>query len=690
VSILVPLPFPMKKSIVLVLALVIGLYACRREQRFSKFTTNILAPLAHTSLNLDNLVGDSVLVPDPDGALRLAHSYTLYDGELDELFEMPDTTRTNTIKLQNLELADQAIEQAVPLFLIFPGATAAHGATVPIPAQSASGLPPIQLDGSAFFTEATMLSGTMEIEIENGFPVVIDELIFALRNEVDNSLITQDTFTNIQPGATATKSVDLAGKTMYAAMLAEAVSVKTAASSGPVTIDAYAETIVKIAVKDLKPYSATARFPAQNVITENQKVIYDFGTSEVKWTKIKSGRVTFNIVSTIQEAMDATYHIPNATKGGTEFLRTFTVPAAPPGGQSNFTVDYDLAGYTFDLRGQNPIVDDTVNTWYNELLVTIDSTGNLRNISLDDSVYIFLGLLDVIPEYAEGYFGQEQVALGPETIDFDFFTSTQGTLGFEDMNVSLRMLNGIGASAQAMINSITARNTGKGNAIQLTGPGLAGPHILPAATYPPFMRTSKVIDLNGSNSNIKEFFELIPDKIDYDVLIETNPGGNTGLYKDFVIDQSDFQAILDVDIPMSIKAENLTLEDTLNFDFAGFERSDKIVEGALNLVVDNGFPFQAKIQVYLMNQNDVIIDSLVVDKNTIEPGNIDANRIVMEPKRSVVVAEVPLAKMSKLKVTKKMLVKVVIDTPPSGYWKIYDNYTFDLSITGDFIYEQNN
>ncbi len=682
----------MKKSFIVLLMLTAAFSSCKREKQYSRFNTNIIAPLAKASLDLNNLVGDSVLIPDANGALRLATSYTLYDGNLSDYFQVPDSARTNVLKLESLQLADQQIEQAVPLFLIFAQAVNFHGMTENIPALSGSGLPPIQLDGSDFFKEATMNSGTMEISIENGYPVEITELIFALRNEVDNSLITQDTFSNIAPGATQTKSVDLAGKTMYAAMLAEAISIQTAASNGKVLIDAYAETTVSIAVKNLKPQSAIARFPAQSVINEDALVVYNFGDAEVKTILIKSGRVSFNIASTIEEEMTAVYHIPNATKNGVPFERTFVVPAAPSGGQSTRMINYDLAGYTFDLRGKDPLVDDTVNTYYNYLNVTIDSTGIERNISLDDSIYVYVGLLDVLPEYAEGYFGSEKLSLGPETVDFEFLTNTQGSLSFEKIDVSLRMENGIGASAEAKINSITARNTGKGNALQLTGPGLAGPHLLPSATYPPLTRSNKVINLNSGNSNIQQFFELFPDKIDYHVEIQTNPGGNNGLYQDFVVAESDFRAILDVDIPMSVKANNLTLEDTIAFDFASFERSENIVEGALNLIADNGFPFEAKIQAYLMNENGDIIDSLVMSQNRIEPGNMDVNNIVVSPKRSVVVAETPLAKMPNLRATKKVLIKVVIDTPSSGsgYWKLYKNYTFDLSITGDFIYEQNN
>ncbi len=682
----------MKKTLLFSLLGLALLFACKKEQKFSRFNTRILTPLIHTSLGLDDLLDDSTLVPDPDGSLRLVSEYELYRSGINDLFEIPDSERVNTVSLKTLKLADQDMVQPVPLVMIFPQAAILDGQSWPIPAQSISTLPSIPIDASSFFKEATFNSGTMEISITNGYPVEISTLIFQLSNVVDGSVIQTDTFSNITPGSTQTKVIDLAGKKLYAQMQATPILIETAASSGPVLIDKDALTIIRLQVRDMKPQSAIARFPAQSVLSEEQTVVYNFGSAEVKKLRVRTGRVSFRVVSTIEEEMNVVYQIPYATKNGVPFYQTFTVPPAPSGASSTYITNYDISGYEIDLRGKDPFIKDTVNSFYSVLDVSIDSSGIERNISLDDSIFMYLGLLDLEPEYAEGYFGQETIQVGPETEEFDFLSGMEGKIDFEDLNFSIDIENGMGASAQAVINQLTSRNTRKNTIVALTGSGVAGPHVLPPATYPPLTPSHYSIPLNKSNSNIKAFIEHLPDKLDYDVTIQTNPNGNVNNYKDFVTGESNLVATLNVDMPMSLKADNITLSDTIDFDFFALNNSQNILEGALNVVADNGFPFEVELQLYLLDGNGMITDSLVAaPRNIIAAASADANNKITAPLRTVVVAKADQEKMKKLRATRKILVKAVINTPPqtSNYWKIYSSYTFNVSLTGDFLYDQN-
>ncbi|MDX5320709.1 MAG: hypothetical protein LPK45_06370 [Bacteroidota bacterium] len=681
----------MKKGLIVLASALLLMGACKREQPFSRFNTNLLVPLAKTELDLGNLLSDSVLVPDPNGALRLVTSYDLYRARIADIFVFPDTERVNTLSLKTLKLADQTQSQIVPLFLIFPGAAALHGQTVPIPAQSISGITPIQIDASAFFKQATFNSGTMEIKIDNGYPVEISKLIFQLSNQ-GGSVIQTDTFTNIAPGSSQTKIIDLAGKTLTSDLLATPILIETAPSNGAVLINQYAITTITFSVKDLKPQSAVARFPAQSVITSDETVVYDLGEAQIKNATFAAGTARFRVVSTIEEEMNVNYYIPYATKNATPFHVNFKVPAAPPGGVANFLVEYDLAGYKMDLRGKDPWLKDTVNSMYNILDVTIDSTGIERNISMDDSVFIYLGLIDIIPEYAEGYFGNETIEVGPETVDFDFFAGLKGGIDFEDINVNLVLESGVGSEARATINQLTSRNTKKGTTVQLTGAGVNGPHTLASATYPPLVKSRTAINLNKNNSNIKPFIEQLPDKLDYHLSIVTSPNGNVNNYKDFVVKESEIVAKLEVDMPVSLKADNITLSDTLNFDFSTVANNDRILEGKLNIVADNGFPFEVDLQVFVVDEYGQVVDSLMgTSNNRVMAAQADANGYIATPLRSVAIAYASPEKMARLRHAKKLIVRATINTPKTNanYWKIYSNYTFNVSLTGDFIYDQN-
>ncbi len=682
----------MRKPVpLLFLFLVFLATACKKEKQFSSFNTNILAPLISGELDLGNFTGDSLLTADGDGALTLVYDYELYRARIEDYFQVPDTERVNTLSLQTLVLADQEVIQPVPLFLVYPPALALNGQVVSIPAQTVTNTAPIPVDGSSFFNTATFRSGTMEIKINNGFPVDLARLIFELRNVVDGSVIQTDTFRNVPSGGSQIRTIDLAGKTVYAQMEAVAKLIETDASNGPVLVNSGALALITITAKDMKPESATAKFPAQSVISADNNIVYDLGGAQVKHMKVKSGRVSFRVVSTIQEDMKVDYRIPHAVRDGLPFLQQFTVPAAAPGSNVQFIREYDITGYTIDMRGKNPIVDDTVNSFYNILDVTIDSTGRETSISLNDSVFLYIGLLDIIPEYAEGYFGQQTMAIGPSTIDFDFFKSVSGKLDLEDITLSLEMQNGIGAEADLKINYLTARNSRKGNAVQLSGTPISSVIKLYEATLIPFSPNIQIVTLNPSNSNIKPFVELLPDKLDYSVEIQTNPNGNVNNYRDFITDQSEFVALLGVNIPVSLKADALSLSDTVEFSFGSLQRSENIREGNLNIVCDNGFPMDATLQIYLLNDNNFIIDSLMISRNRISaaPSNPSTYKVI-QPLRSVAVAELPPARMSNFRLAKRMIVKATFDTSKTSnnYWKIYNSYKFGFTLTGDFIYEQ--
>lgn len=683
----------MKKIFTLIVLLGLLITGCRKDQSFSSFETNVLLPLAGTELDFNNLLRDSILVPDANGALHLVSTYDLYRAKISDLLHVPDTERVNTLSLKTLRLADQNQSQMVPLFLIYPDAMSLNGQTVPVPAQSITGLNAIPVDASEFFKEATFNSGTMEISIANGYPVTISTLIFQLSNVIDGSVIQTDTFTNIQPGSSQTKIIDVAGKTLYAQMEAKPLLIETAASPGPVYINALAYTTISFAVKDLRPFSAIARFPAQSVLSEDLSVVYYFGEAQLKKLRIKSGSVSFNVVNTIEEDMKVDYRIPYATRNGQPFVQTFTVPAAPPGGSSNFRIEYPIAGYEIDLRGKNPVLQDTVNSFYNVLDVTIDSSGIERRISLDDSIYLYIGLIDLVPDYAEGYFGQNVFESGVQNIEVDFLKNLNGGIDFEYLNFNVRLENGIGAPARANLLNMTGRNTKKGSSVSLNGTGIMGIHDLNPAIFPPLQPYNKIININSSNSNIKPLVEQVPNQMDYNVSITTNPNGNVNNFRDFITDQSEIAAVLEVDMPMSFKADKITLLDTMGFDLNAATASRNVLRGHINFVVDNGFPFEVDVQFYLLDENGNLMDSLVgTTDNKALAAPTDVNNKVISPQRSVVIAKLDEPRLANLRRCKQIVVKASIDTPKSNsnYWRIYNDYRLKVSVTGDFIYEQNN
>jgi hypothetical protein len=102
------------------------------------------------------------------------------------------------------------------------------------------------------------------------------------------------------------------------------------------------------------------------------------------------------------------------------------------------------------------------------------------------------------------------------------------------------------------------------------------------------------------------------------------------------------------------------------------------------LFAANGFPLDARVQLYLIDENGMVTDSLF-SNSLIAAAPVDANFKAIGQQNTVINFAVSTAKADKLVNTKKVVVKAVFDTKPQNqYLKMYSNYKLDLQLTSDF------
>jgi hypothetical protein len=172
--------------------------------------------------------------------------------------------------------------------------------------------------------------------------------------------------------------------------------------------------------------------------------------------------------------------------------------------------------------------------------------------------------------------------------------------------------------------------------------------------------------------------------MEFSLNITTDPLGNISGGNDFEYNEYGFKANLDIEIPLSLIAHEMTLVDTINFHLSKPD-SYTINHGMLSLIADNGFPFSATTQLFLLDGNDVLTDSLMLYPNTIESAPLDANDKVISKKRSIIKTYVIGAKLDHLYNAKKIIVVARFNTTlPEHYVKIYSNYSLEIKLTGDF------
>ncbi len=416
-------------------------------------------------------------------------------------------------------------------------------------------------------------------------------------------------------------------------------------------------------------------------------IFYSLGDAQLTQVILKSGKILLTIKSQVKGVVDFTYKLPKMTDpAGNIFDTTVTIPAATATVEGIYTGVFDLAGYKIDLTG-------TAGTSFNTLLTSYNGNLSPNNpgptiITAGESVDISNTFLDIVPQYAKGYFGQTVFPIGPDSSDFTMFNHIiDGTLSLEDIDVGLSIQNSIGADARVSINELSSINSRTGTTIPLANSIIGSPLNITRSTDNAGLVTPTTysVSFTPANSNIKQFFENLPNRLKYQLDLELNPIGNVSGGNDFVYYDKLMKTDLNITIPLSLVANDLSMADTLDFNMSA--SADNVNSGTLFLHVENGFPFTAEAQLYLMDENLNIVDSLISAPNAILAPPLDGNFICAGKKLTILSFPVNAEKLTLLRSTDKMYIKMKFNTEAQPvYVKLYSFYEMKVKLVGDFNY----
>ncbi len=493
------------------------LFSCRsnKQETHPAWNTNLLLPLITTNLNINQIVADSLIHKNADSSISLVYKTNLYNLNLaQQVVDIPDTTLIYDFKLDSLHLANRTIVDSISLGQIAeqPGSGLGfilllNGTDQNVPALNDISTTNYAVNANSFFQTAHLETGTLTVSLHNGFPVTISQIVFQITNQTGGSIVVTDTFLNIAPDSTQSKNINLAGETVDGSLYARIVNMSTLASIGKVLIDTANSLVATLSISDVTVYSATAVFPAQDIVNQSQSVsLASSGGAELKKVKFLSGDLQIILKSTIDDSIHFNYILPSATDAnGNKINLTSVLPPAPPKQTSSYTENYNLAGYTFDMTGPKK---DTVNTFYNQLIARIDSTGTIESISLNDSLYVSYAILNVVPSYLNGYTGRDTLNYGPVTIPFSVFKNIKGgKLSLKNINVSLGVQNGIGANGRVIVHQAEGINSLTNSQVPLTGSMINRNLNIPRATDNPLTPTITNYTLTPSNSDVLPFIQ---------------------------------------------------------------------------------------------------------------------------------------------------------------------------------------
>ena len=689
--------FRIKTPLLLFISSLIFLSSCFKDLDQISWDAQIVTPIAKTSLTISDLIDDTTNIrADENKQLKLVYRQKIYsyDNPLSDLINIQIRPLIKDVTLQSLELSPQSFGSTITLgeiigdntFLqmVFP-----DDSTVKNDYKGFTFSPkvdPFLVDISNFLESAVLTHGTLGIQLFNNLPLNFSSLDLELSNTANKTVIYTKKY-SINSGQTINDQIDLAqalnGKPIEGNLTVEIknIQAQTPPNKDSLDID-YSDSFGAIMqLSGLKVSEATAIFPAQNLVDARDTVgLLGMGDVELTKAKIKQGRVSAKVTSTVESDMEMEYYIPSATLNGNVFNFLADVPAAPPGGSYQFLEEFPYDNYIFDFTGKDGTL---TNTFYNELYARIDSTGELIHLSLEDTLSMEIRVEEMTPSYVEGYFGQETLTIDPDTILIDFFSAFKaGSADFESAKMNITIENGLGIDGQLKFDQLTALNTYNGTSYNL--PGLT-PFSIQEATnlginngFVPNVQTLSI-------PNPERLLNILPNKLFYKISGQLNPNGNTPAYNDFLFEGASLTAFLDVEVPLSFKANGIKLIDTVQYNDETIAAPEEITSGTLRFIVQNTFPFNAQLKAYFLSPNNTIIDSLIA-LEPIKSGTIINNN---SPATSVeTVLEFPISNTSLKHVlaSNNLILEVVFNSPNMQYSKIYASNSLDIQITADFKY----
>lgn len=421
---------------------------------------------------------------------------------------------------------------------------------------------------------------------------------------------------------------------------------------------------------------------------------YPLGSVQLVKGTIQSGYLVYTLQNPLSQPVDYFYKVYNITASITDTLEIKKVVSAV----TTITDSIYLGGYNIDFSGPTHNGYNDITT---SIQVNLDPNASPLTVTAFTSKLVDARITfkNVIPYYAKGYFGTTTKTYGPEKVAFPIFNQiVAGKLNLQNVSVNLTLTNGFGVDASIVLSQLSSINRA-GHVVPLIDNSVVGSTIHINRATPsnnpssPVNPTITNFAINPSNSNILAWLDSIPTSVQYALQITTDPIGNVSGSNDFAYYAYGINSNINVTIPLSLIADNLTLADTLEVNFSNSSSSAQHVKsGTLTIYATNGFPFSAGLQLYLLNTSNKVCDSLFVPTQSIASGTVNpVTGIVTSPSSSALTISLNETQTQELLNTKSMILyaRFNMGNSPSTYRKIYDYYQLGVKMVGNFDYQVN-
>lgn len=354
--------------------------------------------------------------------------------------------------------------------------------------------------------------------------------------------------------------------------------------------------------------------------------------------------LTYNTDNFSGDSIDIVFTIPELTRNG-EPLQFFTNST-----QANF-VSTSIEGYT--ARPTN-----------NQLTITytaINKSGVPQEIS--DITMLFSPQIQVL----KGFLGRQEIIIPTAVIPIDLFDDRflNGTIQFAEPKISARAENAFGVPVRTQINILNAFRP-DGESVLIDARAIDNQDI----NYPSVnnIGANEVTELylDHTNSNLPVVFNKEVAAVEYGLTAVINADDDSTIVS-FLTDSSFFKIQIFVEVPVIGSVKDFSTEGTYAVSLAEeLEEIESIKEGEIKLIIENGIPLEAKVQVNFLDESGVVLDSLFQEQRTIASGApIDEKGFTTGVQESINFIPITGKQIDAIQETASIQVKAIFNTSGS-------------------------
>lgn len=404
--------------------------------------------------------------------------------------------------------------------------------------------------------------------------------------------------------------------------------------------------------------------PGTKFINQTEEHTFNLNEILLKKVSLASGIIKLKVYNPLNTKLYYTIQLPSATRNGVPFEQTYSVEGGTNASPGTNEETIDLSNFSLDLTGNNKL---SFNKLTSILSIKSDPNGPAVSLSTAQVFKFDAQFVKLIPNYAKGYFGNTIIS-DTTTINIQALDNiVSGNLDLNLTNLSFEIENGAKVALQGKL-TLAENINNQGSTISLNASNLNNYFIISQAigNSTNLSPSMKSISFNSTNSNIENYLENAGaiNRIGY--CFQLNPWGNTSGGNDEIFSNSRIKVKIHAEMPLAISADALTLRDTFDIKITNNETSSHINSGTFILNSTNSFPLSCQPLLYLLDENNFIIHTLIGDSqiSSSNQGTYDPKDGLMKKKSTVnFVIDENIAK--NISAVKKVIVETVFNTPNS-------------------------